>query len=394
MKKTNKFIFALAAFSIFFSSTAALAQSFQIKTPPLPNNNDEAIKTFRKHQDVTSVNIEVPTVVELPITDNYMERYDFMVLDTDTDQAQPYYFKRAHESTAIPISLSSVPTTNGVYKMIDDRSNTYTDFALPEDRQGTVELIIRSSTPISSSAITVLLASNVALPNTAELRAVVGGRNTIVLSNQKMTSQTIRFPRTTSNEWHLTLKYGQPLRINELKLLQENPNVINTQSIRWLAQPGTDYRVYLDPDRYISVRTSEAGNLRSDQDVLFLPASLSKTNLLYKQSDIDNDGVPDILDNCVSITNKDQVDVNRNGRGDACDDFDKDGLMNNVDNCPNHPNRNQADIDSDGRGDACDQEESRITERLPWLPWMGIVFAVIVIAVLFTITAKSKPRQE
>ena len=392
MKKLNKFIFAIMAFGLFAGPVGA--QSLIKDYPLISNDNDDAIKTFRKYQDVTSINIEVPTVVELPITNNYLERYNFMVLDVDTDQAQPYYFKNYQESSVVPISLSSVPATNGVYKMIDDRSTTYTDFALPEDRQGTVELIIRSSIPVTSSAMTVLLASNVALPNTAELRAVVGGKNTIILSSQKMNSQTIRFPRTTSNEWHLTLKYGQPLRINELKLLQENLSITKSQAVRWLAQPGTDYRVYLDPDKYISIQTSEAGNLRSDQDVLNLPASLSKMNPLYKQSDIDNDGVPDILDNCISIANKDQIDINHNGRGDTCDDFDKDGLMNNNDNCPNHPNRNQRDVDSDGLGDVCDQEESRITERLPWLPWMGIVFAVIVIAVLFAITAKAKPHQE
>jgi len=360
----------------------------------LSNNNDQLIKAFRKYQDIKKIDIQVPTVVELPIADNYMERYDFMVLDQTNDQAQPYYFKRNQVSEAVPISLTSVPVSNGLYKMIDDKSNTYTDFVLPEDRQGTVEIIIRSSTPITSSAIKLLLDANVALPNTAELKAVVNGVSTIVLSEQKMTNQMIRFPKTVSSEWHLYLKYGQPLRINDLNLVQENITVSNNQSIRWLAQANHNYRIYLDPDRYLNIRTSESGNLSSNQDILLLPPTTSMQNPLYTQADVDNDGVPDTLDNCVSIQNSDQVDINRNGRGDACDDFDKDGLINTIDNCPNDPNRNQSDIDSDGKGDVCDQEESRVTERLPWLPWMGIVFAVIVIAVLFTITAKSKPHQE
>jgi len=391
MKKINKPLFALVALSIVFASSAAMAQS---AFRDLSNNNDQLIKAFRKYQDIKKIDIQVPTVVELPIADNYMERYDFMVLDQTNDQAQPYYFKRNQVSEAVPISLTSVPVSNGLYKMIDDKSNTYTDFVLPEDRQGTVEIIIRSSTPITSSAIKLLLDANVALPNTAELKAVVNGVSTIVLSEQKMTNQMIRFPKTVSSEWHLYLKYGQPLRINDLNLVQENITVSNNQSIRWLAQANHNYRIYLDPDRYLNIRTSESGNLSSNQDILLLPPTTSMQNPLYTQADVDNDGVPDTLDNCVSIQNSDQVDINRNGRGDACDDFDKDGLINTIDNCPNDPNRNQSDIDSDGKGDVCDQEESRVTERLPWLPWMGIVFAVIVIAVLFTITAKSKPHQE
>lgn len=40
-------------------------------------------------------------------------------------------------------------------------------------------------------------------------------------------------------------------------------------------------------------------------------------------------------------------------------------------------------------GDVCDKEESRVTEKYPWLPMAGIGFAGLVLAVLFTITAQS-----
>ena len=85
------------------------------------------------------------------------------------------------------------------------------------------------------------------------------------------------------------------------------------------------------------------------------------------------------MDNCISTINPDQIDVNRNGRGDACDDFDQDGLINTRDNCPNIPNRNQIDTDGDKIGDVCDNEESRTTEKYPWLPWVGIGFAGLVL---------------
>jgi hypothetical protein len=72
----------------------------------------------------------------------------------------------------------------------------------------------------------------------------------------------------------------------------------------------------------------------------------------------------------------------------VCDDFDRDGVMNSADNCPEDTNRNQSDVDADGIGDVCDPEESRITERYAWLPWVGIGLAGIVLVVLFVVALK------
>ena len=58
-------------------------------------------------------------------------------------------------------------------------------------------------------------------------------------------------------------------------------------------------------------------------------------------SDIDGDGVPDEIDNCVDFWNPNQLDGDGDGVADACD------------NCPGIAN-NQFDIDGDGVGDACD----------------------------------------
>jgi len=116
--------------------------------------------------------------------------------------------------------------------------------------------------------------------------------------------------------------------------------------------------------------------------------------LAYVIADIDEDGIPDIYDNCVSTKNSNQEDIDNNGRGDDCEDFDKDGLMNIDDNCINNPNRNQQDIDGDGIGDVCDFEESRFTEKYKWIPWVGISFAGIILIILFALVIKSKPFKD
>ncbi len=88
----------------------------------------------------------------------------------------------------------------------------------------------------------------------------------------------------------------------------------------------------------------------------------------------DDDGVPGALDNCPSIANVDQADLDGDGLGDACDaDIDGDGvdelgaLEGSVpcpdqvtvecdDNCPGIHNPTQADLDGDFLGDACDDD--------------------------------------
>ena len=81
--------------------------------------------------------------------------------------------------------------------------------------------------------------------------------------------------------------------------------------------------------------------------------------------DSDGDTVTDDKDNCPDVANTDQVDTDRDGVGDACEeetiDTDGDGVADEKDNCPDVANADQADGDTDGQGDACDQPKVMLT---------------------------------
>ncbi len=96
-----------------------------------------------------------------------------------------------------------------------------------------------------------------------------------------------------------------------------------------------------------------------DSDLLIVTLLDGKPRFWVKapdSDDLDEDGVSDESDNCPSVVNADQSDVNGDGIGDACqpNDSDGDGWPNNRDNCPTVPNPGQADADGDGIGDVCE----------------------------------------
>ena len=367
---------------------------FVIDAYALSSASQETVSAYRQFKETQSLSFLVPTVIEIPFDNDRLERFDFAVLDTTTDRFQPYFFKKETFTNEIPVSISSIniPRVNSS-KMIDGNARSYTEFALPENTQGRAQIVVSSSRSITSSSLTMLLDNHVALPTSIDIRARVNGIDTIVVASRRMTQSTLAFPRTTSNLWTITLTYAQPLRIAEFKFQQENATKTSFRGLRFLAQPDHNYEVYFNADRYVSPAVGEAGNLADDREVVRIAQIPSQVNPAYRQADVDSDGIPDILDNCVSVANTNQIDVNGNKRGDVCDDFDRDGLINSLDNCPNDPNRGQSDVDADGIGDACDKEESRFTERYKWIPWVGIGFAAVTLIVLFALTARSMVRK-
>ena len=75
------------------------------------------------------------------------------------------------------------------------------------------------------------------------------------------------------------------------------------------------------------------------------------------QTNSDGDSHLDYEDNCPTVDNEDQEDLDGNGVGDACEfNSDGDSHIDLFDNCPLVDNEDQADTDNDGIGEACEPD--------------------------------------
>jgi len=390
----NKFLITICTLAAFFSvSFIAKALNPKDVSNVIP---DGIISSYKELGDVSIPKIVVPTVVEASLNNVNLERFDFAVYDKTTSTFEPHLFLTKTNTTPVSVSVYSQlnKTISVSDSLSDSNESTYVDIPLISEGYNTAEIRLDSKDEITSDSLTLLLDNYVTLPKTISISTWSGSQQKIVLAETNMFSQTVHFPAATSNRWTVNLKFGQPLRITEVYLANKNNNLRNSNSLRFLAQPANEYQIYFNPDRIVNINVGESANLYDNNGVIDSNIVSVKNNPSYIIADTDGDGIPDIRDNCVYIANKDQADLNDNGKGDVCDDFDKDGIINSKDNCQNIPNYNQQDTDGDKIGDACDGVESRITEKYKWLPWIGIGAAGIVVAGLFVFTFLSMIKKK
>lgn len=376
----RKLIIIVSIISTFFPGLHSQAQSSM-----------EELTAFRQVKQIGMIQVPVPTLVEMPLEVSSDERSLYALYDTTLSQFVPFVVDQSYEQYPVPIQAYSGTAYDN--NLVDGKDNTGVDYYATDGVQSTVVITLTAPKPVRSSSIILDLDQYVALPETIQISAVSDGRDRLIVSRIPLSDFRIFFPETLADKWVITLTYIQPLRINEVRLAQNDVNETVRRSIRFLAQPGASYMLYHDADRNVSVQTGESGNLYDDRDIKLIPTPTSSMNVLYQEADTDNDGIPDLRDNCVRQSNPLQEDIDNNGRGDVCDDFDRDGVIQVDDNCPNDPNRNQEDADADGIGDSCDSEESRFTEKYRWIPWAGMGIAGGVIILLFILVATTSRRK-
>ena len=377
--------------SLFFSTIGMLvflsiSGPVMANVPPIPvppNEYGSGIN-YRSYQEINNLNILVPTVVQIDFPSSNFKFFNFKIWDVEEDSAKPRFINKVNVAQKVPEKIDAFGASNSANLMIDDNYSTYTEFPLV-GTSGVAKLVINTTKPITSSQLTIDLGQYVTGPTHVEIVAYSGGVGKTVVARRPYLSNTINFPETTAATWTIIFDYNQLLRIRELSLKQNNVGSVTSGSVRFLAQPGHSYKLYSNPDRETAELTAD--NLATANNFLAVTPSQVLSNPDYRPADADRDGVLDINDNCPNVRNPDQADIDNSGQGDVCEDFDKDGILNSVDNCPNEPNVDQQDRDGDKIGDVCDKEESRLTEKYPFLPWVGIGFAGAVLVILLILVA-------
>lgn len=395
MKKRIEYFQALfIAFALFFwLANAAQAQQNE-KTSPIP------LSEYQSHIDLTNIpKSDLPQVIEVPFDTNSMLLIDMY----DMSAPSIYSFVKKNKTygykTAVKEGNSSI-TKNA---LIDSNSTTYYDFTT--SNEGYSDIFIEINPGINEfpkvSGIDLAFDQYSQKPTHYEITMPNGDGSEPIIAKTNYTTDTLRFPEETYGYITVRLYHNQPLRILEVKLMTDTPfsgGIEEKPYIRFAALSQHSYRIYTQRDHTSSdiyiptvayTLQNPVGNSVKTLDITNLE---EVTNTAYRAPDIDNDGVPNLSDNCPKTYNPDQMDKNSNQVGDACDDFDQDGVSNSVDNCPNVPNPYQEDKDGDKIGDICDKKESRISEKYPWLPWLGIVVGFAVTGGVLAISIRQNKR--
>lgn len=388
--KTLAYVLLILASVVFVFYKQAMAMQMQPLNVYFPGQN--ILSRFKAVKYITLNQFQIPTVVEFPLTAQELSQQPYILYEVTGDKPVHYFTKTIEGEP--PITVSTGSAMPDIPQLHDNNISTYFEQRVTGDPNDAV-FFYKSAVPITASSLQVTLSPNAYKPTDVTIYSFSGpGNLNVIVSHVPFNDGRIYFPQNSSNNWQIMFSHTQPLRIAKLELIPDNKIVREYSIIRFLAEPGKTYQLYLTPDGSVPQIATEYVNLEDPVDNLVrISEPQSRQNEFYHPADSDYDSIPDQTDNCPSVPNSDQKDVNNNQIGDACEDFDRDGVMNNVDNCPNNPNASQLDTDSDKIGDICDPDESRLTERLWWLPWLGIVVGFGTVLFIFKTTVQTKKKE-
>lgn len=344
-----------------------------------------ALQAFQSYYPLQLAETKIPQVIDAVLPEGAYIDSAMSVFDV-TAQKFVYSTQRIEKRSEQKRQVTSQPMIMYAERLVDLERGQAVRIPASKDVMQQKELVITAEPPIQSSAVRLLRRGTSPLPLTVEIVAGEGSEARVLRPAAPLEGDTARFAETTAGVWTIRFTHSQELALDEIAFEDAAGNG-TVPSVLFLAEPSHEYRIYAAADRVPTLNRLESVNLLSGKQPVRVSADAAVTNEAYVAADADADGVVDAVDNCVHVGNATQEDEDANYLGDACEDFDLDGVMGATDNCKDSPNKNQRDEDSDGVGDACDPDESRLMAKYPWLPWVGIVFAGLVVITLFVLTA-------
>jgi hypothetical protein len=275
------------------------------------------------------------------------------------------------ETVVNQVSINSTtPTRGNVNRLIDDKSETFVEF---EPVAEISEFVVSYAEPITTTSFNYSYGPNVLQSQFLQIELIEDGKTKQLYDKVYNVGGYASFPEITGKEFKITFYHTNRLQLSEINF--DYPASISKSSSRveWLGEPSNNYKLFTNPDRFVPNHYDV--NLYRATDIPQL-ATLGNNspNSIYTEQDRDEDGVPDIKDNCPDYSNKEQIDLDKNNLADICEDRDLDGVAGFADNCPTQANTNQSDKDNDKIGDECDDKNNyeEKDKQLRWLMPIGL----------------------
>jgi hypothetical protein len=391
--KTYKQFFWLTLFILFpFGLINAQSQDWN----PLKTIDESSkIKNFESYVNLQNIDIKTPSQIEVYIDSLKLKSNYVGVYDNSTKQ---FVYNKVFEYRVNPTRITEMTDIINkvqLHNLFDNRADTFSNFYLNNNQNNQVGIKVVYAKPLRTSSVVIGLDKNVVLPDYVTISSKIGSKMVVLVNRYRPTSNLVSFPETEAQEWQLEVGYSQPLRITEI-YFNDSKLAVDKKGINFIALPDHIYTIYANPENSFNPYSgNETPNIYNSISAIKINNSLLElsNNPEFVESDTDGDTVPNSKDNCPNVSNTDQVDINSNKTGDICEDYDKDNTLNYIDNCPDVPNYNQKDTDGDKIGDLCDPDESRLTEKYPFIVWGALLFAsLIFIVLLYSVAYKIRKQ--
>jgi hypothetical protein len=343
------------------------------------------LSSYKNVRLIQELNVTQPAIVEI----TKLNQSDNYLVTNDKGESVPQQLQVIRKIKLIPPSQVEGCTNVCVdaYSLADEDERTTFDFPLLSDGPQHGKIKIVYAKPIETSSVVFRTTRDSYMPNAFTL--VIDGKRIL----NTIQGGSAMFPKMMAQKVEIEFEYSQPIRFTEVGVgsLREE-EVLST--LRFVYQPKMKYMLYID-SLVRSAFPSPVINLYAKNKEAEVVLGEVTRNPLYKEEvyvekDTDGDSILDVQDNCPLQVNTSQKDSNGNGVGDVCDDYDYDGVPTYIDNCPEIENPHQEDKDRDGLGDSCDNEESRITEKYGWIPWVVFLGVFVVIGFMVYEVVKMK----
>jgi hypothetical protein len=350
------------------------------------NTND--VTRFQQKIDFQVTGITTPKVVTYE-TSQYLGSPLSLKNNTQNTVVNFNKSDRFIGKTLPPLSVTdNTPLIDGNVSSIQyNKIETYINF---DPNSETKQVTFDAPSNARYSALNLSLGDNTQIPRTVTIEAILPGSTVwrTILDKSRFQNQ-ITFPEIQPNLLRITFETPHLLRLSELKWTTTTQQSEEKSQISFWAEEGDSFTLFIQPSfgqTPLYANSNTPTGIDSSTPTFSFPSAQANPSF---NPDFDNDGLIDSQDLCPLFADSNNLDIDKNGRGDACEDPDQDGLNSNVDNCPFVNNRDQSDTDKDGEGDACDDTVDQVSENSEL--WINLSFGLMILALLALVGRSAWP---